>query len=154
MTFIGAKIWCNGCKSEGVIGWQGPHRNATMMGKQQALDGDICLCKCTPSPVMLASQDSASHSFEADQLHAMGFDAFGRSMTNEHRGAFDERVRVLDDKGQPISGVPYHISSANGAVYKGTTDVSGFCPRVYSDGVSRLDIAIGIRALERWSSPL
>lgn len=26
ITFIGAKVWCNGCKSEGVIGWKGPHR--------------------------------------------------------------------------------------------------------------------------------
>ncbi|WP_321963865.1 PAAR domain-containing protein [Paraburkholderia sp. J7] len=46
MTFIGAKVWCPACDSEGVIGWKGPHQNATMMGKQQALEGDICLCNC------------------------------------------------------------------------------------------------------------
>ncbi len=41
MTFIGARVWCSGCQSTGVIGWKGPHQIATMMGKQEALDGDL-----------------------------------------------------------------------------------------------------------------
>jgi uncharacterized Zn-binding protein involved in type VI secretion len=152
ITFIGAKVWCNGCKSEGFIASRGPHRNATMHGKQQALDGDICVCKCSPPPVMLASQDSAWHSFEAHELAGMGCDARAQSMTSEYRGAYDERVRILDDRQRPIASAPYHIRTATGAVYKGLTDASGYCPRVYTDNVARLDIAVGMKALERWEA--
>jgi uncharacterized Zn-binding protein involved in type VI secretion len=151
MTFIGAKVRCNGCKSEGVIGWKGPHRTATMMGTQQALDGDICICKCTPPPVMLASQDSAWHSFTPEEWAAMDGGASGTSMTSEYRRAYDERVRILDSNNYPLTSVPYHIRTASGGVYKGLTDASGYCPRVHTDDVSRLDIAIGMKALERWS---
>ncbi len=72
-----------------------------MMGKQQALDGDICICKCTPSPVMLSSQDTAWHEFESHELAADSFGGTGKSMTSEYRGAFDERVRVIDANAPP-----------------------------------------------------
>ena len=152
MTFIGAKVWCNGCKSEGFIASRGPHRNATMLGKQQALDGDICVCRCVPPPVMLASQNTAWHVFDAHELRTMGYDASGRSITEEYRGAFDERVRILDANQRPITGAPYHIRTTSGAVYKGLTDSSGYCPRVFTDNVARLEIAVGMQALERWSA--
>jgi uncharacterized Zn-binding protein involved in type VI secretion len=154
ITFIGARVWCNGCKSEGVIGWKGPHRTATMMGKQQALDGDICLCKCTPPPVMLASQDSAWHSFTSEEWAATSGGTSGTSMTSEYRGAYDERIRILDPDNRPLISVPYHIRTTSGGVYKGLTDASGYCPRVYTDDVSQLDIAVGMKALERWSATL
>ncbi|CAB3788192.1 hypothetical protein LMG28688_02638 [Paraburkholderia caffeinitolerans] len=71
-TFIGARIWCPVCKTEGVIGWRGPHRTSIMMGKQQALDGDICICKCDPPPVCLASQDTAWHTFTDEEVENYG----------------------------------------------------------------------------------
>ncbi|MFP3616798.1 PAAR domain-containing protein, partial [Paraburkholderia sp. SIMBA_050] len=64
IAFIGAKVWCEGCESSGYIESVGPHHPATMLGKQQALEGDICICKCSPPPVFSASQTSASHSWE------------------------------------------------------------------------------------------
>ncbi|HZZ12567.1 MAG TPA: PAAR domain-containing protein [Paraburkholderia sp.] len=154
MTFIGAKVWCNGCKSEGVIGWKGPHQESTMLGKQEALDGDICICRCFPSPVFRASQDNAWHMFSADELAVMGYDLRGESIAMQPAGDHDERVRVLDANGRPLWGVPYHIRGANGAVYRGLTDSLGFCPRVYTNSKTALDIAVGIRALERWRHAL
>ena len=153
MSFIGARVWCNGCKSEGFIGSRGPHQIALMDGKQEALDGDICLCKCVPPPVMLASPATTSwHEFSGHELAAIGYDTGGRSMTDEYRGAFDERVRILDAHQRPITGAPYHIRTSSGAVYKGLTDASGCCPRVYTDNAARIDIAVGMQALERWGS--
>lgn len=154
ITFIGAKVWCNGCKSEGFIGSRGPHRDETMDGKQQALDGDICVCKCHPSPIVLASQDHNSHSWETGELAALGYDPCGRPLEKQPAGNYDERVRVIDANGRPLSGTPYHIRTASGSVYKGLTDSSGYCPRVHTNDAARLDIAIGIRALERWSATL
>ncbi|RFU45340.1 PAAR domain-containing protein [Paraburkholderia sp. DHOC27] len=152
ITFIGARVWCNGCKSEGVIGWKGPHQKAAMMGKQQALDGDICICKCTPPPVMLATQDSAWQSFTPEEWAAMGGDTPGTSTSSKDHGAYDERVRILDATNRPLSSVPYHIRAAGGGVYKGLTDASGYCDRVHTDDVSRLDISVGMQALERWDA--
>ncbi|WP_157661798.1 PAAR domain-containing protein [Burkholderia ubonensis] len=152
ITFVGARVECRGCNSTGFIVAQGPRWPHTMMGKEQALDGDICSCKCTPPPVMIASQTTAFHTFESYGSPDTGHSSLVGSLTDGYRGAFDERVRVLDAQGNPIVGIPYHIKTAGGAIYKGLTDVSGYCPRVYTDDISRLDIAVGIQALERWES--
>ncbi|MBR8296263.1 PAAR domain-containing protein [Burkholderia cenocepacia] len=63
----------------------------------------------------------------------------------------DERVRVVDHDGKPLSGVPYHIRTASGVTYKGLTDSQGSCPRVHTDNPQQLDIAIGFQALQRWA---
>ncbi|MBY4712645.1 MULTISPECIES: PAAR domain-containing protein [Burkholderia cepacia complex] len=55
LTYVGAQVYCHGCKSVGHIAPKGPRWPDLMHGKQQALDGDICVCKCQPSPVMIAA---------------------------------------------------------------------------------------------------
>lgn len=150
LTFVGARIACTACQSTGVIVAMGPRWPDHMMGKEQALDGDLCLCKCHPSPTMLASQQDSFHSFEVHELAEMGYAPAGLSPAEQSRGKYDERVRVLDTSNKPVCSAPYHIRAANGAVYKGLTDSQGYCPRVYTSDVSSLDIAIGLKALERW----
>ncbi|WP_152608011.1 PAAR domain-containing protein [Burkholderia sp. A9] len=150
LTFVGAQVVCNACESTGVIAAQGPRWPDHMMGKEQALDGDLCLCKCHPPPVMIASQTDSFHSFESHNLAEMGYGPSGQSLTEEYRGNCDERVRVLDGNNQPVCSSPYHIRTSAGAVYKGLTDSQGYCPRVYTKDVSKLDIAVGLQALERW----
>ncbi|HEV3429412.1 MAG TPA: PAAR domain-containing protein [Paraburkholderia sp.] len=142
ITFIGARVWCNGCKSEGVIGWKGPHRTATMMGKQQALDGDICICKCTPPPVMLASQDSAWHSFTHEEWAAMGAGASGTSMTSEYRGAYDEQYTLTDNEGYPISGRRYRVRIDSNIVANGVTDANGKTQRIATDTSKRIRLEV------------
>lgn len=113
LTFIGAKIWCPVCNSEGVIGWNGPHRKATMMGKQQALEGDLCLCKCNPPPVLLASQKSAWHVFESHELG--GATSGGHSMTDRYQSEHDELEHYFEivdaTTGAPIEGMTYTLLS-------------------------------------------
>ena len=150
LTFVGAQVVCSACQSTGVIAAQGPRWPDHMMGKERALDGDVCLCKCHPPPVMIASQTDSFHSFESDKLAEMEYGPSGQSLTEEYRGNCDERVRVLDGNNQPVCGSPYHIRTSAGAVYKGLTDSQGYCPRVYTKDVSKLDIAVGLQALELW----
>ncbi|WP_407712050.1 PAAR domain-containing protein [Burkholderia cenocepacia] len=150
LTFVGAQVVCNACRSTGVIAAQGPRWPDHLMGKEQALDGDLCLCKCHPPPVMIASQTDSFHSFESHNLAEMGYGSPVQSLTEEYRGNYDERVRVLDANSQPVCSSPYHIRTSTGAVYKGLTDAQGYCPRVYTKDVSKLDIAVGLQALERW----
>ncbi|SEA32710.1 PAAR domain-containing protein [Paraburkholderia sartisoli] len=56
LTFLGAKVVCPACKRTGVIVGQGPRYPDISMGKQMALDNDICVCGCEPPPRMRASQ--------------------------------------------------------------------------------------------------
>lgn len=115
ITFIGAKIWCPVCNSEGVIGWKGPHQPATMMGKQQALDGDPCLCKCDPSPVCLASQDSAWHEFESHELPTTVYSSSSAPGSNAESGTEHELEHFFEivdaATNAPVEGMSYKLLS-------------------------------------------
>ncbi|WP_118181975.1 PAAR domain-containing protein [Paraburkholderia phosphatilytica] len=62
MAFIGAKVHCPRCSSDGVIVSDGSPRSMTVMGKTVALENDLCQCKCEPLPKLVASQSLGSRS--------------------------------------------------------------------------------------------
>ncbi|WP_321960848.1 PAAR domain-containing protein [Paraburkholderia sp. J7] len=140
LTFIGAKIWCPACNSEGVIGWNGPHRKATMRGKQQALEGDLCLCRCDPPPVLIASQNSAWHVFEACELAGTRYASVGTAGSAPHRGIYDEQYTLKGSDGRPLAGMPYRIVTASGRVINGTTNGVGQTKRIETDGKEKLKL--------------
>ncbi|WP_250453561.1 PAAR domain-containing protein [Caballeronia sp. ATUFL_M2_KS44] len=150
LTSLGALVFCHACKSQGRLVGQGPRRPVTIMGKQVALDGDLCLCKCTPTPLMLASQSTAFEEFESGELQRMGFQPNGTPIETTPKRDFDERVQIMDERNRPLACVPYHIRTSRGIVYKGITDASGYCPRVYTEQAESLEIALGMKALDRW----
>jgi uncharacterized Zn-binding protein involved in type VI secretion len=50
-------VWCDACKTMGRIACVGPRVSTTGPdGRQQALSDDLCKCKCSPSPRLIASQ--------------------------------------------------------------------------------------------------
>lgn len=67
-TFLGAKIACPACNSVGTIVGKGPRWPDDWTGKQVALDGDICACKCSPPPEMRASQTSMCEAYTAGEI--------------------------------------------------------------------------------------
>ncbi len=60
----GDLVACPACGTEGVIALIGPHLHEDWGGRQAALEGDLCLCKCDPSPKLIANQHSKSQVFE------------------------------------------------------------------------------------------
>lgn len=152
LTFLGATVVCPSCRSTGQIIPKGPRWPGHMMDKEAALEGDLCACGCYPHPVMIASQADMYQSFEGSHLADMGFASNGTPLNPDPVKDYDEQVRVLDGEGRPLSGVPFHIKTGSGAVHKGVTDAEGYCPRVYTADVDKLDIAIGHKAVERWNS--
>ncbi|HEF5153694.1 PAAR motif family protein [Burkholderia multivorans] len=48
------------CGTTGVIISDGTPRLMTMMGKQVALEDDLCQCRCDPLPKLIASQTLGS----------------------------------------------------------------------------------------------
>ncbi|MGN6669298.1 MAG: PAAR domain-containing protein [Trinickia sp.] len=80
LAFLGASVTCPACHSTGEIVPQGPRWPANFMGRQPALEGDLCACKCDPPPVMMASQTTMFESFDSHQLAGMGFAPSGRPL--------------------------------------------------------------------------
>jgi uncharacterized Zn-binding protein involved in type VI secretion len=51
---------CHTCNFEGIIVTDGSPHNVNVMGKQVALENDLCQCKCQPLPKLVASQTMGS----------------------------------------------------------------------------------------------
>lgn len=103
------------------------------MGKEQALEGDICACKCAPPPVMIASQRDSSHILTASDIASMGYGPAGQPLPNELPGekCFDEQFQLLDvHTGSPLVNVEYVIERASGDVEHGVTDANGYTHRL------------------------
>ncbi|MGV8917525.1 MAG: PAAR domain-containing protein [Pseudomonas sp.] len=58
-------IACPACDSIGKISCVGPRNDETFDGKNSALQDDICLCKCSPPPRLIANQFLKCHQIEA-----------------------------------------------------------------------------------------
>jgi uncharacterized Zn-binding protein involved in type VI secretion len=56
-SYLNARVSCPACNTEGYLAPRGERPDDRMSGRQPALDGDICWCKCDPKPRVLASQD-------------------------------------------------------------------------------------------------
>jgi uncharacterized Zn-binding protein involved in type VI secretion len=63
---------------------------------------------------------------------------------------YDEQVRVFDRNGDAVKHMPFFILDGDGKEYKGFTDEGGCCPRVYTSAAQKLEIYLGVQALERW----
>nr|WP_225908734.1 S-type pyocin domain-containing protein [Pseudomonas lactucae] len=60
----GDRVACPACGTEGFIELVGPHLHEEWGGKQAALEGDLCICKCDPPPELIACQRFKSQVFE------------------------------------------------------------------------------------------
>jgi uncharacterized Zn-binding protein involved in type VI secretion len=52
----GDQVKCPECDSTGTIICVGPRLSEEWEGRKPALDGDLCKCKCDPSPKLIANQ--------------------------------------------------------------------------------------------------
>lgn len=124
LTFVGAQVSCPACNSVGCIVPQGPRWPGLMMGKQRALERDICACKCEPSPVMLASQSDMFESYEGHDLARMGYTSTGEPIEHASK-TYDQHFRIVNSDGEPVEGLPYQLTSADGTMVKGVTMANG-----------------------------
>jgi uncharacterized Zn-binding protein involved in type VI secretion len=124
LTFVGAAVACPACKTVGHIVAKGPRWPGSMMGKEPALEGDICVCKCDPPPTMLASQSDMFESFESHQLASMGYTDTGDPIEHASK-AYDQHFRIINSDGEPVEGLPYLLKSSDGTTVQGVTLANG-----------------------------
>lgn len=130
LAYLGAKIYCNTCKTEGFIAGKGPRLSDRIMGKESALDGDICICKCDPPPVLIASQDTDCQEVDAE--------AFTRRLVEEKSSQTDKAVNTSSDRkysrrvfvwdsvtGEPLKNRRF-IADVGGEQQSGRTDADGY----------------------------
>ncbi|NVH75625.1 PAAR domain-containing protein [Paraburkholderia sp. JPY432] len=55
-------VWCPKCNTTGKIVCVRPRHDTGPNGKQCALSGDWCLCKCDPHPLLIGRQQDSSTS--------------------------------------------------------------------------------------------
>jgi hypothetical protein len=80
LTYLYAKVRCPVCNTIGVVVPWGPRRPGKWMGKEPALDNDLCACQCDPRPHLISSQSGMFMSFESHELAAMGFSPMGKPL--------------------------------------------------------------------------
>ncbi|MFW6855418.1 PAAR domain-containing protein [Burkholderia gladioli] len=118
ISFVGATVACPVCQSPGHIVATGSRLPGEMFGKQVALDGDVCACKCVPPPRMMASDatmwqdvdgDAAAASSSADIAGiaagaAVAASALASSLPGQPTTAQDAASTPL--AGEPFSYTP------------------------------------------------
>lgn len=146
MSYHGARVYCRTCQSEGRIVGVPPYRPMTLMGKQVALENDLCVCKCDPPPRLLPSQNTAWMSFEPYELAEMGCDQNGQKheqSIGQDVAMFDRRFRFVDENGSPVSGIRVQLTGTNGITRRVTTDSTGRTPVISGDEGQRIAVCLG-----------
>ncbi|MBN3823974.1 PAAR domain-containing protein [Burkholderia sp. Ac-20384] len=143
LTFLGAKVQCPACQSLGIITARGPRWPGSMMGKERALENDLCVCKCSPPPVMIASQSEIFEEFEGGALASMGFAENGESIQHA-LNEYDQHFRIINSDGEPVEGLPYLLKSADGTIVKGVTSTAGITELVSANDAHEVQFLLHI----------
>jgi uncharacterized Zn-binding protein involved in type VI secretion len=140
---IGGEVQCPACSSVGVIVAFGPRHYDYINGRMQALDGDLCACNCSPSPVLQASQWFSSHSFDGYPDGYSGWANFHTTEFSQTERRYDECVRLRNRRtGQPLANVSYRVL-LNGSVFiTGRTDTAGLTQRISAPAAITLEIQV------------
>lgn len=130
-AFEGDKIQCPRCKTIGTIKAAGTRiSHKGRHGKEAALSGDLCICRCHPPPVLVPSQTFFSTRGVAEPS--------GLTTTD-----YDEQFVLKDEDGNILPGIPYSVRLPSGVLDHGETDSDGCTRRYFTNGAQMLDFYIG-----------
>ncbi|WNC89335.1 PAAR domain-containing protein [Paraburkholderia sp. FT54] len=132
VAYQGAPIYCPSCKSEGRIINIIPYLPMALCGgKQVALEGDWCACKCEPPPPLIASRDDMFMTMDAQELAQMGYAPDGKLLEKNPKvqdEVFDRYFRFVDENGEPVSEIRVHLIDVNAQTKLVRTDGNGRTP--------------------------
>lgn len=122
----GDLVTCPVCVTTAKILCVGPRIPEIWNGKNVALENDLCVCRCTPSPRLMPAQN-----FRCQVIKDTGR-ALSQPLaaTVPARGAADQiysdRFMLVDDEeGYPLARREYAVVRANGKLEFGTSDAQG-----------------------------
>lgn len=127
LAFLGQKAWCNACNSAGIIvaapGSPSKKRLYDQQrGRQQALAGDLVICKCERRPRIL-SVYGRKWQIVADNESADSTASVASAMRSVI--AYDDRFVLCDADGTPLAHEAYALRRETGVFEYGETDGNG-----------------------------
>ena len=125
-------ITCPACKSSGYvlcIGARIPEFWGEGAGKPVALENDLCICKCSNPPRLIANQSLRAQTIEgvAGMSEASYFHtALNHSDGQFQAGQFDDRYAIKHpETGKLLANRAYALLLSDGEMRYGTSDGSG-----------------------------
>lgn len=137
LALIGDDVICRECGTVGKICPNGPRLRESVHGRDVALDGDLCLCDCRPSPRLINSRTDMYQTIETDEVIRQGYGSWVGAAS-----LYDDQFQVLDQLGRPVCNKAYRIVSSSGSVTTGVTDAQGKTSRVVTNGAENLHLYI------------
>jgi hypothetical protein len=150
VAFIGGAAFCNACRTVGVIAKAGGPRRRKHCGTEIALDGDILLCKCPPSPrVVAAMQNISRHDDMAESMSTVTSSRAANSgVSSVAMGAYDEQIEA--HQGERFEDYPYFIEIEDGRMVSGRLDSRRLLPRVYTGASAKYTVFRGDQAVAKY----
>ncbi|MGY2334172.1 S-type pyocin domain-containing protein [Pseudomonas sp. SDO528_S397] len=127
----GDRVFCPACNSTGVIANAGAYRVEIWAGKQVALEGDVCVCQCSPAPVLIAHQQFMCQEIDDPQPvrpagKAVPNAPLGRSMTPSAPSCVFAKSSVCVPAGSTAAGrTPERIGNFGNAALMASTGTAG-----------------------------
>ena len=127
----GDTCWCPVCLSEGVIRPDGPRLSDTFEDRELALADDLCICKCSPPPRLVAAQTFMYQSIDSERYED---DIAAATEIVAQANAFEKIAPAADslplalidpDTQEPLRHRPYRLELAD-KVIEGTLDQNGW----------------------------
>ncbi|RFU45341.1 PAAR domain-containing protein [Paraburkholderia sp. DHOC27] len=115
-------------------------------GRKMGKDLDLVACACRKNFVLAGRRDYLIEEWGSGTTTRTGMLDSSAQGVRSH----DKKIRVVDESGIAVANCLYHITDVTGTTHQGLADKDGLCPRVHTTDLKTLDIAVGIKALERW----
>lgn len=131
ICYEGDPVACPACKSIGVTKCVPPYRRSTGYdGRQANLDGDLCICKCSPPPRLKASVHTKFMGFESHEIAAMPgsaawFAYAGHTFSGKTAVKHGKVFEFIDSMTGRLLADRNFIVNNNGVIYKAKTDAAG-----------------------------
>ncbi|WP_414443473.1 PAAR domain-containing protein [Burkholderia sp. 22PA0106] len=148
------EIWCPACQRTGRIVATGPRISSTGPdGRESALSDDLCVCDCTPNPVLLASQHVSYVEVEANSHDSQASTPMPLAATPLRDEPNDSRWFFIEDSAT-AAALPNRdfIATIDGIRTTGKTDNEGYA-RVMANRDQRVEIHIVFRTPKRTLIP-
>ena len=134
VAVVGDTCWCPACLSEGVIAPDGPRLDEAIDGRQAALHDDLCVCKCSPPPRLVAAQtllcQSIDSAWYAGQVATAAETAALANAAGMEASEADLLPLVLidPDTHEPLESGAYRLVLPEGRVEDTLDDKGWTCP--------------------------
>ena len=122
VAVAGDSCWCPVCLSEGVIVPDGTRLDETADGRLVALHDDLCVCKCSPPPRLVAAQTFMCQSIDGDWYAGKAAAATEAAARANAAGLDADDADLLPlilldpDTLQPLDTGSYRLDLAQGTV--------------------------------------